>query len=190
MIALKCIEPPQAEPVSLAEAKAFLKIEESITYHDRTLDEAIKASRCAIETFTGRSLLEQTWQLDYIPKESLGSLGWDGLRLGALYTETGKLRLPNPPLVKVLSVKVNQKKLAQSHWRVMGNHITLDPVILDQPVSVTYKAGYGANAEDVPPELKHAVLMYVKLVVDAQGDSPTALGSIHTLLGRYRVLSL
>lgn len=190
MIALKCVEPPQAEPVSLAEAKAFLKIEESITYHDRTLSDAIKASRCAIESFTGRALLEQTWQLDFIPKEPLSSLGWDGVRLSAFYKETGKLRLPKPPLVKVLHVKVNQKKLPQTQWNVVGQQLVLDPVILDQPLTVTFKAGYGTSAEDVPADLKQAVLMYAKLVVDAQGDNPTALGAIHTVLSRYRVLSL
>ena len=72
----------------------------------------------------------------------------------------------------------------------MGQQLVLDPVILDQPLTVTFKAGYGTSAEDVPADLKQAVLMYAKLVVDAQGDNPTAFGAIHTVLSRYRVLSL
>ena len=190
MIALTCLVPPCVEPVSLEEAKSFLKIEERVTYHDRSVREAIKASRCAIETFTGRALIAQTWQLMYEPSHISDTSWWEGIKIGSYYKETGKLRLPKPPVLSVSKVSINNKEVPSTGWSLKGQHLVLDPLCINQSLIVHFNAGYGVRAEDVPAELRHALLMYVKLMVESQGENPTVLGTIHTLIRNYRVLSL
>src|SRR3954464_6454211 len=50
---------PAEEPVSLAEAKEFLKVED--TAEDSLIGTLIGAARLHIEGVTGRSLLAQSW---------------------------------------------------------------------------------------------------------------------------------
>ena len=59
---LKLKQPPAIEPVTLGEAKAYLRV-------DGNADEAlirhlIKASRQAVEAYTNRCLIEQTWTFE------------------------------------------------------------------------------------------------------------------------------
>jgi uncharacterized phiE125 gp8 family phage protein len=52
---------PGEEPVSLAEAKAFCRIDG--TDEDALVSALITAARLHVESITGRALLTQTWRL-------------------------------------------------------------------------------------------------------------------------------
>ena len=55
------IAPPGEEPVTLAEAKAFCRIDGSD--EDALVDALIAAARLQVESLTGRALITQTWRL-------------------------------------------------------------------------------------------------------------------------------
>lgn len=110
--------------------------------------------------------------------------------MGSFYRDTGKLLLPKPPVLAVDQVVLNKFELSPTQWALKGQYLELDPLSVNQKLTVIFTTGYGQKPEDVPAELKHALLMYVKLMVDSQGENPTVLGTIHTLIRAYRVLSL
>jgi len=55
------IAPPGEEPVTLAEAKAFCRIDGSD--EDALVDALIAAARLQVESLTGRALITQSWRL-------------------------------------------------------------------------------------------------------------------------------
>ena len=55
------IAPPGEEPVTLAEAKAFCRIDGAD--EDALVDALIAAARLQIESLTGRALITQSWRL-------------------------------------------------------------------------------------------------------------------------------
>ena len=55
------IAPPGEEPVTLAEAKAFCRIDGSD--EDALVNALIAAARLQVESLTGRALIAQTWRL-------------------------------------------------------------------------------------------------------------------------------
>lgn len=58
---LKLVTPPQAEPVSLAEAKAFLRVTHD--HEDEIIKASITAAREHCERYSGWAYVEQVWDL-------------------------------------------------------------------------------------------------------------------------------
>ncbi len=58
---LVCLQPPRQEPVSVGEAKQYLRIDHEA--EDELLANLIQTARSAVEDFTQRSLMTQVWQL-------------------------------------------------------------------------------------------------------------------------------
>lgn len=146
---IKVTTQPTTEPVTLAEAKEHLRI-----YHeeeDELIEGYIKSARVYAEkVLTWRAFIEQTirYTLDSFP--------------------AGKLELPRPPLIEVLSVKYT--KDGDETTLTVTDDYTVDTksepgrVIpangwpdADQ-VEVTYKAGYGSNADSVPENFRQGLL--------------------------------
>ncbi len=77
-----------AEPITLAEAKAFLGIDTAVTTHDTKITAGIAAARKKVEQLSGRSLVSRTLKL-WLDE----------------YSDT-YIDLPYPPTTSVTSVKV------------------------------------------------------------------------------------
>jgi len=157
MMALKLITPPASEPVSLAEAKAYLRIDTND--EDALISGLITAAREYCESFHNRAYITQTWELSFDDFPNM------------------PLKLPRPPLVSVESVKVIDST---------GAETTLDPsdYIVDtdsepgriaftsgkcwpsvelapiNAVKIRYTAGYD-DAQKVPQSVKQAMLIYI-----------------------------
>ena len=167
------------EPVSLAEAQAFLRVDSS---DDATEIEAIiKVARQMVEDFTGRALLTQTWKFQ--------DEEWPDAD-----DDEGPLVLPlnRSPLATVVSVKYYpfdggaQTTLDSSKYHVltgpMPGQIVLKygefwPYLYSRPdaVEVEFTAG-AASAADVPPTLRHAVLLLIAHLYENR--APINIGNI------------
>jgi uncharacterized phiE125 gp8 family phage protein len=185
------ITPPAAEPVSLDEAKAFLKLETDAD--DSLLATLIAAARVAIETRTRRVLVSQAWRLylDDLPRAK-------------------SVQLPIMPLISVDAVTVYDgtgEPIVLPATDYLADIITepprlrfnvsapIDAGIEMNGVEIDFTAGYGDPA-DVPEPLRMAVLQLVALWYERR--EPVAFGgavavmpqSVHALAEPYRVLTL
>lgn len=148
---------PAATPVSVAEAKAHLRVENSD--EDTLIAGLVNAATSHLDGWSGvlgRALVTQTWRQDF-----------DAF--------SRKMRLPLFPVASVTSVTYrdangatqtvaaeNYSLLADERGAFVGLVWDFDPPILydDGPaVSVTYVAG--TAAADVPAAIKHAILLMV-----------------------------
>lgn len=146
---------PDAEPVTLAQAKAELRIDHDS--EDDLLDGLIRAAREEVEQATGLAMIDQTWRLavDGVPA-------------------SGLLRLRRGPVKEILSVTTYGSEGEAS--LIDPADYQLDP--LSKParlhfsrvperlramngVEVDFAAGFGEAGTDVPDLLKRAVLMLV-----------------------------
>ncbi len=154
---------PAVEPVSLAEAKAHLRVEHDV---DNTLIERqIRAAREYAETTTGLQLITATWKLylSRFPGES----------------DNYEIVVPRPPFTAT--------SLAISYVDIDGTATNLSSAAYqtntyDRPgrikpaygytwpstredtynaVTVTYTAGFGATSASVPEAIRQAILLIV-----------------------------
>jgi len=163
---LTLITGPTVEPVTLAEAKAHLRIDHS--EEDSLIEALITAAREHIDGkagWLGRALVEQTWEL------SLTRFPDDAIRL------------PLPPLVEVTSVTyVDTAGATQPRSAALYQVLRHDPALIvpaygqawpstremPEAVKVRFRAGYEPGsgsptdyAENVPRPIKQAILLLV-----------------------------
>lgn len=149
---LKLITQPASFPVTLAEAKAHCRVEDSA--EDATLNGLIAAATDYVEQYTGKALITQTWQLTL-----------DGF--------FDSILLPKNPIQSITAIRYfnvagDIQTLSDEYytaditgdpaWVVINSDKTW-PDTLDgvNVVQINFLAGYTA----VPPSIKHAILMII-----------------------------
>jgi uncharacterized phiE125 gp8 family phage protein len=183
---------PSVEPLTLAEAKNYLRVEHDDD--DAAVGALIAAARIHIETQTRRALITQTWRF-----------------IADAWPSDGRLRLSPAPLQQILAARV---------YELDGTTVTVDteafvidkaaapPLIAFMPwslptpgrdtggIELDIKVGYGDAAASVPEPLRQAMRLliahwYENRGVAAFGSAMTLLpANIGALLAPYRVLSL
>lgn len=179
-------EAPDDLPVSLAEAKLHLRITHDDD--DAFLTTLIQTAAGICETAVGLSLVSRryTLSLDSWPGTSPDGW-WDGVREGAdLRTARNELTLPRPPLVSVEEILIygedgDAVPLPGAHYFVdtmglPGRVILKSGVSAPVPgrkaagIAVSYTAGYGPAAEDIPVALRQGIKQLVAHLYEHRGD--------------------
>ncbi len=171
---LKLVTEPQNLPMSLNEAKAFLKLGDDDTDDDALIMALLRAAVRHVETFTGRVLITQTWRLtldDWPSRSRLDDQLWEGVREGADIVEArDHIEIPKPPLQSVTSFQIfNTSDTASSvattvyfvdsesePGRVGLKFGQVWPSITLRPhngIQITFTAGYGDDANGVPDDI-------------------------------------
>ncbi len=144
--------PPATEPLTLAEAKAHLRVD--IPDEDTLISGLIVAARQMAEQHTGRPLISQTWTLytssftapiEFKPgAQSITSVKYQDSD-NAQQTLADTVYELRRGLVPELGLKYSQS------W----------PSVLCHPdsVQIEFVAGYGASGDDVPQQIKQAMLL-------------------------------
>ena len=181
MMSMQLIAEPLVEPVTLDEAKLFLRID--TLDDDALLANLIMASRRVIELTTRTCLLQQTWRfgVDRWPSNTL-------------------LRLPLAPLQSVSSVTVMDargNRLAQNVLDFLANPTSVPPTVMAKtvpPVSAAREGGiqvdavrgYGSTAALVPQPLRMAVLMVLAQYYETRGQGDGTLpAAVRTLIAPF-----
>ena len=168
-MALTLIEPPAVEPVSLSDAKAWLRAGHGD--EDALIGDLITSARARIESETGLALITQSWRwtLDAWPTRRLSASGQ-------------AVNLPIRPLISVEAVRTYQSDGAATlhdpaEYRIEpgepGRLIAVLPFALPKPdrvaggIEVDFTAGFAPAGEDVPAPLRGAIL---RLVADAYSN--------------------
>jgi uncharacterized phiE125 gp8 family phage protein len=183
------VAPPLTEPVSLAEAKAHLRVTHS--EEDALIGALIASARRVTEARTGLSLITQEWLV---------------LRDG--WPEDGVIALPLAPVLSVEELAVfgedDQKAVIEpSHYvvdaasrpaRLMlrGSRIWQRPGRGLNGIGIRVRAGYGPAAANVPAALRQAVLMLVAHYYGVRGEEaqPGLPVSLDALLSMFREVRL
>ncbi len=183
---------PAEEPVSLADAKAFLRLDGDA--EDGLVTTLIAAARLHVEGVTGRALVSQSWRLvlDAWPRD-------------------GVVTLPVAPLQNLTEIRAIDEAgdehvvpLAQfvAETAVTPARLHLPPSVDGMPalrqhlgIEIDYVAGFGAAA-DVPHDLRQALLALMALwfehrdlVLVAGSGAVIPLG-FDRLVGAYRQVRL
>jgi uncharacterized phiE125 gp8 family phage protein len=202
-VALKLIAAPVAEPVTLAEAKAHLRVEG--TDDDALITALIVAARQGAEHMTGRAIMPQTLEL------ALDGF-YDGMDSGLTWggRHAYRVTLPRPPLASITSVKYVDadgvlQTMASSDYqldshsepaRLVPAYGTCWPTTRCQPnaVLIRYVAGY-ADANAVPQDIRQWMLLRIGMLYENResvnvGNIVTEMPYVDCLLDAYRVWSL
>lgn len=185
--------PPAIEPVSLTQAKAFLRVDG--TAEDTLINSLISAARLHIETLTGLALIEQQWTffLDRWPKARV-------------------LYLPIRPLLSIETINITDTSGTLVLWSADNYDIDanarpprllpaqgknwLAPGSTPNGIEIKFKAGFGAIAADVPANLHQAVKFLMSEWFEHRLPMPdrTTPGDIpplvENLLRPYRIVNL
>jgi uncharacterized phiE125 gp8 family phage protein len=182
LMALKLKTPPVSEPVTLGEAKSYLRIAD--TDDDTFVNALITAVRQRFESWAARSLITQTWTLwlDGFPRTGKRDAPGDGyfeLPVGHFDETKRQLEIPRPPLqpvailqtydsantVTVFSSSNYLVDSASNPGRIALNQGAVWPTGLRavNAVEIEFTAGYG-NAPDVPDSIKQGILLWIKLL--------------------------
>ncbi len=162
------------EPVTLAEAKNYLKIDNMI--EDVLIASMITAARVQLETRLCRAFIQQKWSLylDVLPPENV-------------------IKLPINPVLSVDSMAVIDGAGVYNNLG-MGDYVAdlkSDPSFLKftgslpkvgslySGIRVQFWAGYGASGADVPAPITQALLHLVAFWYENRG--PIASGEIHQI---------
>lgn len=146
---------PDVEPVTLADAKAALRIDHSS--EDDLISSLIRAAREEVEATTGLAMIDQDWRLvlDGIPPNGLVLLRRGPIR--ALTAVTAYGADGEASLIAATDYQLDAlSRPARLHFDTApGDLRTLNGIEID------FTAGHGEAATDVPDLLKRAVLMLV-----------------------------
>lgn len=173
---------PAASYVALADLKSWLAIDD--TSQDTLLTQLINAAERMAEKYTKRSFINRTL---IQRQDGFDGVDLEGQLLGGTYTlprgyayNQSIIQLSSPPLVSVTQVVTygtdNTSSVfdnTQYEVDLEGGRIYLDegsawPSNLrdENAVEVTYVAGYGTNASDVPEEVVTATTIIAGFLYD------------------------
>ena len=180
------LTPPALEPVSLDEARAFLRVE----HHDDddTIAALIASARIHVETQTRRALMTQTWRIvaDAWPVEGRIAIlpaPVQSVRAVRVHDETGAAQTVD---VEAFVIDVATSTLAFAPWALPA------PGRASAGIEIDVICGYGDAALDVPEPLRQAVRELAAHWYENRGVVGAALmpGTAAALLAPYRMMSL
>nr|PZN48754.1 MAG: hypothetical protein DIU61_18155 [Bacteroidota bacterium] len=159
------VTPPASEPVTLSEAKAQLSVTSSA--HDTRITSLITTARRQVERYLKRALITQTWKVYYNCFHAVMELPYPPLQSVThvkYYDDSGTLQ--------TLSSDLYWEDLASEPGKIVRKYDAVYPELLagrPNAVEIQYVAGYG-DADDVPEEIRHAILMLVTDYFDNRGE--------------------
>ncbi len=158
--------PPAELPVTLAEAKAFMKI--TSTAEDTLINALIQAATDQLESYTGQFFVERTVQ---------------GIFSSLLIAKTEVypyVKIRRAPLKSVTSVQVSSEgSFVDEEYQIKKHNHGFSRILFPSfdtsiddtpyPLQIVFVAGYGAAA-DVPDQVKIAIMEYVNFLYRNRGD--------------------
>ena len=192
MMSAILLTPPALEPVTLADAKLFLRIEHDDD--DDLIAALIAAARVHVEAKIRRALITQTWRLTRDVWPAAGVIPILPVPLRAVtaigvYGDDGMLQMLDIDTFHVDSVAAPAMLMVErgalpAPGRIAGG------------IEIDIETGYGDAPDDVPAPLRQAIRLLVahwyenRRLVAASGEVASMPASVSSLIAPFRVLSL
>lgn len=178
--------PPTVWPVTLDEAKNHLKVETSITDDDALITRLIKSATRSAEQYTECSFIQQTIKAyaDLFPTISNTN--------PFNQAQTSAIELKFGPFISLSSVQYKQLSdgsvvtlgADQYEYDLVSTIARIKPLTswpstaaLLNSVIVTFVAGMGSDATEIPEDIKSAILLVVGYMYENREDSVKKLPS-------------
>lgn len=178
------IDGPAVEPVSVAEMRAYLRLDDGA--EDELVAALVKAARLLVEASSRRILVEQRWRMRL-----------DRWPAGRLVT------LPLSPLLAVDRIRVRDaagvpQELAADLYgadaasdppRIRVSPLAPEPGLPAGGIEIDLRAGYGPAGQAVPAPLRLAVRMLAARWFEHRGDllgEQTVPPEVDALLAPFR----
>lgn len=149
---------PLIEPITLQEAKDHLNITDDMD--DSIIEFIIQSAREAVENMTGRTLINRTYEHSRTTLDNEICLPYPMLQnvSNIAYIDTDGA-------AQTLATSLYEVDTKRTPGRVVKAYGQAYPSVRDKinAVTITYVAGYGANAQDVPSPLRSAMLLLIGL---------------------------
>lgn len=188
-ISLKQISEPLAEPLTLDDARAHLKLDAADS-DDELLRACIRTARTACEAFTGRALIHRNYSLflDTWPQSRL-DMAWSVINDGGPVSYPLELDLPRPPLAQVIKINLYDESDTASLFPASsysvdtaadpGRIILRDGAAIPAPgrrfngIEIQFTAGYGAHPASLPAPLVAGMRLLTAALFENRGDDGT-----------------
>ncbi|MDQ6436882.1 head-tail connector protein [Mesorhizobium sp. LHD-90] len=146
---------PEAEPVTVSEAKSFLRLAGSS--EDTLIEGLIRAAREDVERATGLALIDQTWRLalDAVPRSDVVLLMRHPVREIIAVTAYG-----TEGEAALVSAGDYQADLISRPARLFFR-ARPEPMRALNGLEIDFRAGFGEAGPDVPDLLRRAILVLV-----------------------------
>ena len=182
---LRLVTDAASEPVTLADAKAFCRVD--ITDDDTLITSLITSARKRVEKDTGLALLTQTWVCVYDrwPDQAQNGMSgpwWDGVREGpiSMLNSSGVVRIPKRPFQSVTQIQIRDAysslttvdptlyfvEASDYMGRIIRKLGAVWPIVVMPPssaIEITFKCGFDATPyTGIPDDLIQAVKFLIK----------------------------
>lgn len=180
---------PAEEPVSLADARAFLRVDG--TDEDALIATLVTAARLHVESVTARAMIFQSWRLvlDAWPAERTLALPVGPVE--SLTAITGFDQDDEPHELELTQFSLQAGRL------MPPRDIEGMPAVRERlGIEIDFVAGHGEDASAVPADLKHAMLVLVgywfenRDAVIVAGSGAVVPAGLDRLIAPYRQVRL
>lgn len=173
---LDLVTQPAVEPLSVDEVKKALQVDTS--NDDQHISRLIKAARIMAEEYLKRSLVTQSWQLQY-----------------DLYAPS-VIALPKGPVQEVSFVKIisrdwSEKLIPESNYYLNASKESLvfDAAPMGQIIQIQYITGY-KQISDIPETIKQGMLNHILNMYNNSSEDKTLPTSSLELYEQFRIVKL
>ena len=153
---------PGAEPITLAEAKLYLRVDN--TEEDTLIAGLISCAREDAEQYLRQSLITQSWKLAFDDDVE------------------DAISFPQGPVQSITSVTLFDKDDNATVFNASGyrlnaakNNVMFNTSCQASRIEILYTAGYGTMASSVPAPIKQGILLHVAEMYDMRGDTNDTL---------------
>lgn len=152
------ITAPALEPIALAQAKTYLRIDD--TSEDSLVTDMITAARMTAENWLRRSLINQVWKL-----------GYDDLLPEIVYLTMGPVN--SVTSVTVINRDASTQLLNSGSYYLNSAKTALlfDSAPSGFHIEIVYNAGYGSDASAVPMPIRQGMLSHIASMYESRGET-------------------
>ena len=165
---ISLVTPPIGEPITLAQAKLYLRLEADYNLEDSLLAECITTARVAAENFLLRSIMNQKWRISVTRRQAL--------------RRQFRLHLPKGPVQRITNIYAMNPSGLMNLLGGMDYLFLISSSEIDirkypyqhEQLVVEYEAGYDASG-DVPACIKQAMLMHIAALYEQRGAASVSM---------------